>query len=87
MALSADEAKRLDEENARGWKDYDAEHQISSKRSEAPKKSVEPTPSTGLLSDEAKKSIADLRKHKVRAAAPAKPLNGLAAYASDSDED
>ncbi|WFD43506.1 Pre-mRNA-splicing factor [Malassezia psittaci] len=87
MTLSAEEAKRLDEENARGWKDYDAEHQSSSKKNEPPKKNAEPMVSAGLLSEEAKKSIADLRKHKVQAVAPVKRLNGLAAYASDSEED
>lgn len=81
LALSPEEAARLDEENRKGWEAYNKEH--------APKpaaKKEEPAPKKGLLSDEAVRSLAALRQQKVQAA-PANALGGLAAYASDSDEE
>ena len=88
LALSPEEAARLDAENARGWKAYDAEHAPAALP--APQaKEAKKAEAHGLLSDEAVRSLAALR-HKAPAPAPApapKTLQGLAAYASDSDDE
>ena len=85
MALTPEEAARLDEENARGWKAYDAEQEAPPAKA-AKRDESAPAPKNGLLSAEAVRSLASLRQHKAKAA-PAGALGGLSAYASDSEEE
>lgn len=80
LALSEEEARRLDEENQRGWDAYYAEQ----KKAGAAAKPDAPSKSS-LLNNEAMASLQKLRTKPATAPKPSSALGGLAAYASDSD--
>jgi len=80
LALGEDEARRLDEENQRGWEELQAAKRSETKA--APKAAPRPE-SRPVLSDEAIKSLAMLRQTKP---APPSALGGLQTYASSDEE-
>ncbi|KAL4398801.1 Pre-mRNA-splicing factor [Malassezia pachydermatis] len=87
LALSEEEARRLDEENQRGWEEYYAAQKAATKAKEAP-----PSVQKTLLSDATLKSLQNLCAPLAPAKASAAPkpptaLGSLAAYGSDSEED
>lgn len=89
ITLSQDELSRLDEENRRGWEEYQRAQAAPAPetRQSKPKEAAKPAAS-GLLNEEALKSLEALRKQQSKPKAPAAPpsgLSGLAAYGSDSE--
>ncbi|WFD20289.1 Pre-mRNA-splicing factor [Malassezia caprae] len=79
LALSDEEARRLDEENRRGWDAYYAEQNNAGTDKPAP------PPKSSLLNSEAITSLQRLRTQPAAEPKPSSALDGLAAYASDSD--
>lgn len=82
LAMTPDEIKKLDEENQRGWAEYQAEQK--SQKTAAAAESAPPAPSA-LLSKDALKSLQSLRTKITAAPQAPSALSGVQAYDSDSD--
>lgn len=80
LALSDEEARRLDAENQRGWDEYYTEQ-----RKAGTGHQPSTLPKSSLLNSEAMASLQKLRTQPTAAPKPASALGNLAAYASDSD--
>ena len=88
ITLSQDELSRLDEENRRGWEEYQRARAAPAPETRQSKPEAAKPAASGLLNEEALKSLEALRKQQSKPKAPAAPpsgLSGLAAYESDSE--
>ena len=82
-----EELRRLEEENAKGWQEFEAQQQEPAAEPEAPTETQpQPPASKGLLSSDLLQGLTQLKTMQRKQPA-ASVLGSLAAYGSDSEDD